>query len=267
MRICYSSAEYPQSNGAAESAVKILKRLRKVSTTENELFRALLYLQNQAKRRHTATPAQIFLGRSVRTPLVPRAEPSDVKWEQHLIERQKDQSTMKYYFDRTASRVANDFFDGDGVLVHNVRGRSVPGTIVRAMDSRAYLVEFSNGSRSVRNRRFLTFLPRDGATNDTCPAVYRHQTDRERTQAGVADDATGTSAGGTATDAERETGGTLARPGNVAATESPAATASQGLLRIGSEVPRQNPCSPPRPVVGVTRSGRPIVPTLKGMGR
>jgi hypothetical protein len=38
MQICHSSAEYPQSNGAAESAVKILKRLAAVSNGENELF-------------------------------------------------------------------------------------------------------------------------------------------------------------------------------------------------------------------------------------
>ncbi len=69
MRVKCSSAEYPQSNGAAESAVKILKRLQQVSSSENELFRALLYLQNSAKRQHHTSPAQIFLGQTVRTPL------------------------------------------------------------------------------------------------------------------------------------------------------------------------------------------------------
>jgi hypothetical protein len=68
MQICHSSAEYPQSNGAAESAVKILKRLAPVSNTEHELFRAILYLQYCTKRRNTATPSQIFLGRNVQMP-------------------------------------------------------------------------------------------------------------------------------------------------------------------------------------------------------
>jgi transposase InsO family protein len=177
MRIRYSLAEYPQSNGAAESAVKLLKQLKKVSATEHELFQALLYLQGQAKRCHTASPAQIFLGRSVRTPLVPRGEQTTVEWSKHLIERQQDQKTMKSYFDRTASQVARGFVQGDKVLVHNVRGHSAPGTVVQATDNRAYLVEFPNGSRSVRNRRFLTFLPRDTATDVMCPAVYRPQTE------------------------------------------------------------------------------------------
>jgi transposase InsO family protein len=65
MMLCFSSAEYPQSNGVAESAVKILKRLKAVSTGDNELFRALLYLQNIAKKGHTASQAEIFLGRTV----------------------------------------------------------------------------------------------------------------------------------------------------------------------------------------------------------
>jgi hypothetical protein len=264
MRICYSSAEYPQSNGAAESAVKILKRLRKVSTTENELFRALLYLQNQAKRRHTASPAQIFLGRTVRTPLVPRTTRSDIKWERHLLERQQDQSTMKRYFDRTASRNARDFLDGDRVLVHNVRGHSVPGTIVCAMDDRAYLVEFSNGSRSVRNRRFLTFLPRDGAAAEMCPAVYQPPV---RTRLENVADAAGTGRGVTDIANERTPGGAATRAGSAAVTGSPCAVTSRGTPDVVTEVPRQNPCSPPRPVIGVTRSGRLIVPTLRGLNR
>jgi transposase InsO family protein len=98
MRVRYSSAEYPQSNGAAESAVKILKRLRQVSDSENELFRALLYLQNCAKKNHQASPAQIFLGRSVRTPLRPRVEQNRFSWQDHFDERQREQTVMKRFF-------------------------------------------------------------------------------------------------------------------------------------------------------------------------
>ncbi len=100
---CYSSAEYPQSNGAAESAVKIVKRFRQVSDTENELFRALLYLQNSAKRRHQASLEQIFLGRSVRRPLCPVSKQYTVPWSQHLREQEAGQRTMKQYYDHTCS--------------------------------------------------------------------------------------------------------------------------------------------------------------------
>jgi hypothetical protein len=262
MQIRYSSAEYPQSNGATESAVKLLKQLQKVSATEHELFRALLYLQGQAKRRHTASPAQIFLGRSVQTPLVPRVEQSTVDWSKNLMERQQDQQrTMKSYFDRTASQVAQGFVEGDKVLVHNVQGSSAPGIVVRATDNRAYQVEFPNRSRSVRNRRFLTFIPRDTATDDMCPVVYQPRMEP------VATSRTGpAAAAATRDDATRTLASIPAVSGNDSArTGTPMQQAER--LAIGTEVPRPNPCSPPRPVITTTRSGCPIVPTLKGMGR
>jgi hypothetical protein len=109
MRVLYSSAEYPQSNGAAESAVKILKPLCLVSNGENKLFCAVLYLQNSAKRHHAASPAQIFLGRLVRTPLHPIARQYTISWNEHRLERIAEQETMKRYYDWTCSRTAKDF--------------------------------------------------------------------------------------------------------------------------------------------------------------
>jgi hypothetical protein len=159
--IQYSSAEYPQSNGSAESAVKILKHLRQSVLTENELFRAVVYLQNTVKRTHTASPAQIFLGRNARTPLNGSVRPSPVSWDQHFNDRVTDQRRMKTAYD-TAGKVEHDaLFPGARVLVHNVRGKSQEASIVEATNTpRTYLVEFSNGARSIRNRRFLTLLPR-----------------------------------------------------------------------------------------------------------
>ncbi len=160
MQIRHSSVEYPQSNGAAESAVKILKHLAAVSNTEHEVFRAILYLQKCAKRRNTATPAQIFLGRNVRPPLHPRTVKSAMSWERHFQDRIRKQERMRRYYDRTASQVVDDFVRNALVLVHNVCGKSVLATVVGQTGPRTYLVEFENGARSVRNRKFLTSLPR-----------------------------------------------------------------------------------------------------------
>ncbi len=275
MQPCYSSAEYPQSNGAAESAVKILKRLRQVSDSEHELFRALLYLQNSAKRKHQASPAQVFLGRSVRTPLCPVSKQYTVPWSQHLRERETEQKTMKRYYDRTCSRTAQDFPAGEHVLVHNVRGRSVPATVVEKRDTRTYLVEFENGSRSVRNRKFLTFLPRhvpvprsvetrtlmDNGSfpelrRSTPPAVIAASTGPTGSAVPPSATSPATSPSGARSQA--------AVPGNQAGTVGPPAPSSSSML--GRYLPRQNPCSPPRPSVQVTRSGRLIVPTLRGLG-
>ncbi len=68
---------------------------------------------------------------------------------------------MKQYYDRTASQVADDFVRNASVLVHNIRGKSIPATVVDQTGPRTYLVEFENGACSVLNRKFLfTSLPR-----------------------------------------------------------------------------------------------------------
>ena len=94
MCLHFSSAEYPQSNSAAESAVKILKRLKLTSLNENELFRSILYLQNTTKTGKTASPAQLFLGRSARNPINPNTTRSKVSWEQHHQNHLCDQKLM-----------------------------------------------------------------------------------------------------------------------------------------------------------------------------
>jgi transposase InsO family protein len=175
MRVYYSSAEYPQSNGAAESVVKILKRLRQVSLNKNELFRVLLYLQNSAKRKHAAAPAEIFLGRSLRTPLQPQSNQSFVLWRDHHTERTSEQLTMKAQYNPCATRTANDYQQGDRILVHNVCGITAQATVVEQTDRRTYLVEYQNGSRSIRNRRFLTFIP--SSSNSGLPTAPRPRSD------------------------------------------------------------------------------------------
>ncbi len=93
-------------------------------------------------------------------PLCPTGAQFWVAWSRHLSERNADQAVMKHYYDRTRSSTARGFLPGEQVLVHNVRVRSVPATIVELKDDRTYLVEFENGSCSVRNRKFLMFMPR-----------------------------------------------------------------------------------------------------------
>jgi transposase InsO family protein len=174
MQLHFSSAEYPQSNGAAESAVKILKRLKQVCGNEADLFRATLYLQNTAKRTHTFSPAQVFLGRSVRTPLNPRVSASDASWQTHFHERIADQRAQAQATATPTSRSPPTFIPGDRVLVHNVRGHSLQGVVIHdAHEPRSYVVEFPSGARSVRNRKFLTLLPRSAPPNagKPCPTT------------------------------------------------------------------------------------------------
>jgi transposase InsO family protein len=166
MQLHFSSAEYPQSNGAAESAVKLLKRLRQVCSSEGDLFKATLYLQNTAKRTHTYSPAQVFLGRSARTPLNPRPTATAVSWEKHFHERISDQRAQSQAHPVLVNRSPPTFLIGDRVLVHNVRGNTLQGLVVgNATEPRSYVVEFPSGARSIRNRKFMTLLPRSVPPN------------------------------------------------------------------------------------------------------
>jgi transposase InsO family protein len=168
MQLHFSSAEYPQSNGSAESAVKLLKRMREVCTTDDQLFRAALYMQGTAKRNHTLSPAQVLLGRSPRTPLNPIATQSAVSWKTHFLERIADQRQSR---EPKSVSIPRDFLPGDKVLVHNVRGSSQTAVVVSlASEPRAYIVEFPSGARSVRNRIFLTPIPRSLTRNAGNPS-------------------------------------------------------------------------------------------------
>ncbi len=171
MKIHFSSAEYPQSNGAAESAVKILKRLRQVCKSDDDLFCATLYLQNAAKRRHSLSPAQVFLGRATRTPLHRHVIQNVQPWSVHFHERLVDQRAQSQSTAVPTPTSPPCFLPGDRVVVHNVRGSKVTAVVIREADEpRAYVVEFASGARSVRNRKFLTLLPRSLPPNAGKPS-------------------------------------------------------------------------------------------------
>ena len=161
MNLHFSTVEYPQSNGAAESAVKILKRLKKMSITSTQLFRSLLYLRNRAKLGHSASPAQIFLGRTVRSPLT-SPDKSNASWQVHHAQRLNNKAMMAQNHDVTAHQLAGDFAPGDHVMVHKVRGKNVKASVIsNAPEPRSYVVEFANGSQSVHNQKFLTIFSRN----------------------------------------------------------------------------------------------------------
>jgi hypothetical protein len=160
---------------------------------------------------------------------------------------------MKRFFDRAHTRSARDFEPGTNVLVHNVRGQSVPGVVIQRLADRSYLVEFPNGARSLRNRKFLTVLPRtetrpEPSTNVTLldSGVFPDIRSKDSTRSPV-----------TAPES---------RPVSPRRVETmpqpPTRQAATPVL-----VSRPNPCSPPRPSTYVTRGGRRIVPTLRALNR
>ena len=98
-----SSPRYPQSNGQAEKAVQIIKRLlSKCTDSGDDFYEALLMLRN-TPRGDIGSPCERLFGRRTRTPIPTRSEllesESSVKTGEGL---RQFRSIQKYYYDRNA---------------------------------------------------------------------------------------------------------------------------------------------------------------------
>ncbi len=105
---CASSPRYPQSNGAAERAVQTIKRLLERTTDKNDLFRALLLLQNTRRPDLGLSPSELFFGRRQCTQLMPVAMQNTRSWlsqQAHLETRRASQA--KYYNVHTRAYVGD----------------------------------------------------------------------------------------------------------------------------------------------------------------
>ena len=154
-----STPRYPQSNGAAESAVKFLKRLKATCQTVEDLFRAILYARNTPKPGMLCSPAQIFLGRNLRTPLQPSVRQHTVPWQAVACRRQQAFHRAHTYYNSTAKPLSSVFAPGQQVLIHNW---TTPGTkavarvVGPASQPRGYQLLLPSGRTTTRNSRFLT---------------------------------------------------------------------------------------------------------------
>jgi hypothetical protein len=156
---------------------------------------------------------------------------------------------------RAHTHHARNFTQGQDVLVHNVRGQSVPATVVQRLSARTYLVEFHNGTRSLRHQKFLTSIPRK---ETQAPTTTSNVTLLDPGALPAIRGATGTT----------PPPAVLATMDQVPARSlDPAPPLQASTVTAQVLVPRQNPCSPARLSTQVTRSGRRIVPTLKALGQ
>jgi transposase InsO family protein len=97
-----SSPQFPQSNGAAERAVRMLKTLRAKAGSSFDLFRCVLELQNTPRGPCQVSPADVFLGRSQRTWSNPCPRPSRCSWtavHRSILTRQQrvDQASTPHW--------------------------------------------------------------------------------------------------------------------------------------------------------------------------
>lgn len=145
----YSSPHYPQSNGEAESAVKVAKRILK----QKDIFAALMAYRSTPIEATGVSPAQLIMGRKIRTvvPMLPKA--LDPEWpdgdEVRLRNSNYKERSKRYYDYRHSTAPLPKLHTGDTVRIKTDKDRfwSDLGTVRQAdHENRSYVVETPKGS-------------------------------------------------------------------------------------------------------------------------
>lgn len=157
IRVITSSPNYAQSNGMAERTVQTIKQLfRKAEHSGDDPYVALLNYRNTPITDLDLSPAELLMGRTLRTTL-PTPEhllkpTTDVKHK--LLKRQNKQ---KKYFDRHAGKCLSTLHPGNVVRVRIPTEREwTPATVLKSCtEPRSYIVKTPEGNELRRNRKHL----------------------------------------------------------------------------------------------------------------
>ena len=154
-----SSPLYSQSNGLAEKTVQTAKKLLSKAKDEGINFERLLLHYRSTPVDNLASPAQLLMGRQIRSTL-PSTEsqlsPKLICPEQ-VMERRKDmQLRQQQYYNQHARQEAPEMKEGQEVYVQLTPGsRWKPGQILKKADTpRSYQV-IVDGIRYRRNSKFI----------------------------------------------------------------------------------------------------------------
>ena len=168
-----SSPGHSQANGAAEVAVRSIKRiLRKCQAAKEDPYLALLNLRNTPNEGLNTSPAQRLLGRRTKS-LLPMANSKlmpcllDPRYESVAKEnhRVKTTSTQQHKNDLRPLEI------GQTVRMQPIGTRErewQQATVSKSFGNRSYEVQNDSGRRYRRNRRHLRSKPRSA---HTCPPV------------------------------------------------------------------------------------------------
>ena len=146
-----SSPHYHQSNGKAESAVKIIKQMiKKCKENDEDAFRGLLELRNSPRQDTDRSPAELMLGRKPRSLLPSKPHSSNPTLEEAKRRKKMSQDSTKKTFDRRA-RDLKPIPVNSPVFYRTPKNAWGPGKVVEST-GRDYVVLGENGVTYARNR-------------------------------------------------------------------------------------------------------------------
>ena len=165
-----SSPMYSQSNGLAEKTVQTAKKLLSKAKDEGINFERLLLHYRSTPVDNLASPAQLLMGRQIRSTLPSTTSQLSPKivCPDHVMERRKDiQARQQRYYNMHARQEAPEMKKGQDVYVQLLPGsRWKPGQIVKKADTpRSYHV-IVDGTIYRRNSKFIKEKSLSGSQNN-----------------------------------------------------------------------------------------------------
>lgn len=156
IKLTHSSPGYPSSNGMAERSIKTVKyALMKAMQTGTDPHLVLLSLRNTPVTGLNVSPAQMLMGRVLRSTLPCSSAALKQSVPQHIHNKIQDlQSRQKQRYDQRAKPLPV-LSTGDTVHMQTRRGWE-PAVVVQQRDEpRSYTVQTPTGRKQRRNRRHL----------------------------------------------------------------------------------------------------------------
>jgi transposase InsO family protein len=148
-----SSPRYPQSNGLAESSVKIIKNMIKKCITHNDDITAGLLAIRNTPLQCGSSPAQLLMGRQLQEQLPTFHMQNDNSSKRDLqTERQKQKKQYDKQIRTTKEHTSYLFRKGQHVRLRNPTTCewSLKGTIVDRIAPRSYTIKLAEGGNVIR---------------------------------------------------------------------------------------------------------------------
>ena len=178
---CYTSAKYKSfvddweikhvvtssymsnSNGQAESCVKIVKNILKKSIDSgSDLFKDLLaYRTTPLKSGYS--PSDLLYQRKIKSTLPMHWALLSTNTDKYVVQNKIEEKLQQAYYYNRNSKQLDEFSDNDDVVVYNFKTElwDIHGKVLKKIRQRTYQVRLSSGFLVTRNRKFLKKISYD----------------------------------------------------------------------------------------------------------